>query len=91
MTVPCLILTFATLFVYYRFFHPWKSEGISVGFAPENDEKWKILENDYDRMLKMRNDLSIRRITRINPAKRSTWKLSNLHKGKYLFSIFKCS
>ena len=22
------------MYVFYRFFHPWKSEGVSVGFEP---------------------------------------------------------
>lgn len=82
------MLTFGMLFVYYRFFHPWKSEGISVGFTPENIEKRTNLENDYDRMIMMSNDFNLRRITQFNPTKKSTWKLSSLHKGKYLFSIF---
>ena len=81
MTVPCLILTFATLFVYYRFFHPWKSEGVSVGFTPEKDKKLSILENDYDRMVAMNKSFNKRRITRMNPTKKSAWKLSNLHEG----------
>ena len=49
MTVPCLLLTFATLFAYYRFFHPWKSEGISVGFTPRKEHGSRpVVENDYD-------------------------------------------
>ena len=28
------MMTFGMLYVFYRFFHPWKSEGVSVGFTP---------------------------------------------------------
>lgn len=45
-TVPCLILTFAALYMYYRFFHPWKSEEVSVGFTTYKNRGISILEND---------------------------------------------
>ena len=48
LTIPFLILTFGTLFVFYRHFHPWKSEGISVGFTPGKETRKAMIENIYD-------------------------------------------
>ena len=32
--IPMLLVSFGLLYVYYNYCHPWKSEGISVGFEP---------------------------------------------------------
>ena len=39
--IPLLLISFGFLYVYYNFCHPWVSEGISVGFEPEDNECWR--------------------------------------------------
>ena len=70
------MLTFAMLFVYYRFFHPWKSEGISVGFTPGKDTLGSIVEHDYDKTIDKIKPSGIK------PSKNSFWQTSNLNDGK---------
>ena len=36
------------LLLFYRKFHPWVSEGISVGFEPSREKKEGMMENIYD-------------------------------------------
>ena len=35
--IPMLLLSFGLLYVYYKYCHPWLSEGISVGFEPMDE------------------------------------------------------
>ena len=69
------MLTYGMLYVYYRFFHPWKSEGVSVGFSPGKIEKISIHDNDFDS--------SIHKIKKesISPPKKSPWRFLRLNKG----------
>ena len=52
-------MAFGMLFVFYRYFHPWKSEGISVGFTPGREKRENMLENIYDRDEAAQSDLFI--------------------------------
>ena len=36
------------LYVFYQFFHPWVSEGISVGFEPGRERRNDMMEDVYD-------------------------------------------
>ena len=69
------MLTYGMLFIYYRFFHPWKSEGVSVGFMSGNVEKNSIHENDLD------SSFNKRKKTRISPPKKCPWRFFGLNKG----------
>ena len=40
-TIPLLLLSFGLLHLYYTVCHPWRSEGVSVGFQPNDQETWK--------------------------------------------------
>ena len=40
--LPCLLLSFALLLIYYKCCHPWLKEGVSVGFEPRDQELWKF-------------------------------------------------
>jgi len=42
-TLPLLLLSFGCLHLYYTRFHPWRSEGISLGFEPQDKEVWRPL------------------------------------------------
>ena len=35
---PILLMSYGFLYLYYTKFHPWKSNGISVGFEPKDNE-----------------------------------------------------
>ena len=35
------------LYVFYKFFHPWTSEGISVGFEPSWEKHKEMKEDIY--------------------------------------------
>ena len=35
------------LYVFYQFFHPWVSEGISVGFEPGREKRNDMVEGYY--------------------------------------------
>ena len=39
--VPILLSSFGLLFLYYKKCHPWLSEGISMGFEPQDAEHWR--------------------------------------------------
>ena len=39
--IPVLLLSFGLLYVYYNSFHPWVSEGISMGFEPKDNGLWR--------------------------------------------------
>ena len=62
------------LFVYYQYCHPWKSEGVSVGFTPKKDEKATLLQKDYEDRKK------IERFK--NASKNIIWRYLNLNEGK---------
>ena len=47
-SVPLLIATFGLLYVFYRVFHPWVSEGISVGFEPSREKREEMMDDIYD-------------------------------------------
>ena len=53
-TIPFLIATFGMLHVFYRFFHPWKSEGVSVGFEPGRELRNDMMDDIYE--LREKND-----------------------------------
>ena len=36
------------LYLFYKYFHPWVSEGISVGFEPGREKRKDMMENVYD-------------------------------------------
>ena len=42
-TLPLLLLSFGCLHLYYTRFHPWRSEGVSLGFEPQDKEVWRPL------------------------------------------------
>ena len=42
-TLPLLLLSFGCLHLYYTHFHPWRSEGVSLGFEPWDNEIWRPL------------------------------------------------
>jgi len=42
-TLPLLLLSFGFLHLYYTRFHPWRSEGVSLGFEPLDKEIWRPL------------------------------------------------
>ena len=42
-TLPLLLLSFGCLHLYYTRFHPWRSEGVSLGFEPLDKEIWRPL------------------------------------------------
>jgi len=42
-TLPLLLLSFGCLHLYYTRFHPWRSEGVSLGFEPNDKEVWRPL------------------------------------------------
>ena len=69
------MMTYGMLYIYYRFFHPWKSEGVSVGFMPGNVEKNSIHESDFD--------CSFNKIekTSDSPPKKSPWRFLRLNEG----------
>ena len=69
------MLTYGMLLIYYRFFHPWKSEGVSVGFMPGNVEKNSIHENDLD------SSFNKWKKTSISPPKKCPWRFFGLNKG----------
>ena len=69
------MLTYGMLFIYYRFFHPWKSEGVSVGFMPRNVDKNLIHENDLD------GSFNKIKKANISPPKKSPWRFLRLNKG----------
>ena len=39
--IPILLISFGFLYVYYNYCHPWVSEGVSVGFEPQDNEFWQ--------------------------------------------------
>ena len=39
--VPMLLVSFGFLHLYYKYCHPWVSEGISAGFEPMGNDLWK--------------------------------------------------
>ena len=40
--IPILLISFGLLYLYYNNCHPWVSEGVSVGFEPQdNDGLWE--------------------------------------------------
>ena len=39
--IPLLLLSFGLLHLYYNVCHPWRSEGVSAGFQPFDQEMWK--------------------------------------------------
>ena len=47
-TIPFLTATFGLLFVFYRFFHPWASEGVSVGFEPGRKLHDDMMQDVYE-------------------------------------------
>ena len=47
-TLPLLLLSFGLLHLYYTVCHPWRSEGVSVGFQPNDHETWKPLTQHPD-------------------------------------------
>ena len=38
---PILLMSYGFLYLYYTECHPWKSNGISVGFEPKDKEIWR--------------------------------------------------
>ena len=70
------MLTFTMLFVYYQYCHPWKSEGISVGFTPGKDKLGSIVEHDYNKPTDKIQPSGIK------PSKNSCWPCFNLNDGK---------
>ena len=46
-SIPLLIGTFGMLLIFYRVFHPWVSEGISVGFEPSREKHEHMMEDIY--------------------------------------------
>jgi hypothetical protein len=53
--VPMLLVSFAFLYIYYNYCHPWVSEGISAGFEPMDNGLWKPFssQGSSDGMLNM--------------------------------------
>ena len=47
-TLPFLAATFGMLYIFYQFFHPWKSEGVSVGFEPRRDKREDTMRDAYE-------------------------------------------
>jgi hypothetical protein len=47
-SIPLLLATFGMLYAFYKFFHPWTSEGISVGFEPSWKKHEEMKEDIYD-------------------------------------------
>ena len=45
-TLPLLLLSFGCLHLYYTRFHPWRSEGVCLGFEPEDKEIWRPLASE---------------------------------------------
>ena len=43
-----MVATFGMLYLFYRVFHPWVSEGISVGFEPGREKRKDMMEDIYD-------------------------------------------
>ena len=39
--IPILLVSFGLLYVYYNYCHPWVSEGVSVGFEPQDNGLWE--------------------------------------------------
>ena len=39
--IPLLLISFGFLYVYYNYCHPWVSEGVSVGFEPQDNGLWE--------------------------------------------------
>ena len=53
--VPMLLVSFGFLHLYYKYCHPWVSEGISAGFEPLDNGLWKPFssQGSSDGMLNM--------------------------------------
>ena len=47
-SIPFLFATFGMLYLFYHVFHPWVSEGISVGFEAGRKRRDEMMENIYD-------------------------------------------
>ena len=58
---PTLVLSFGLLYCYYTYFHPWVSEGVSVGFEPLDNEIWKPDYNHLPYFSEYKSLPSIRR------------------------------
>ena len=43
-----ILATFGMLYVFYRKFHPWVSEGISVGFEPSREKHEDMIDKIYE-------------------------------------------
>ena len=35
--IPLVLISFGLLYLYYKYCHPWVSEGVSVGFEPQDN------------------------------------------------------
>ena len=42
LMLPILAVSYAFLYVYYKWCHPWLKEGVSLGFEPNDQEMWKF-------------------------------------------------
>ena len=64
-SIPLLLATFGILYTFYQYFHPWTSEGISVGFEPgwkkyeEMREDIYNLEDNKDQYLFQKEDVNV--------------------------------
>ena len=47
-SIPFLLATFGMLHLFYRVFHPWVSEGISVGFEAGRKRRDEMMKSIYD-------------------------------------------
>ena len=42
-----LLLSYMLLYIYYKHCHPWKAEGVSLGFEPNDKEVWRPQPTNY--------------------------------------------
>ena len=55
-SIPLILSTFGMLYLFYRKFHPWVSEGISVGFEPSREKHVDMIDKIYEDLEEFEDD-----------------------------------